>query len=90
MNTPVKYFPWLRILRQMAFLITFVTFLKTENSLRFGLVLRGKCINQKKLNVKTLPLVGTNWALQSYARLKLPSGRAGIATVGTFLPTLSF
>ena len=46
-------------------------------------------MNQKKLNVKTLPLDGTNWAFQSYTPLKLPSGRAEVTTAGTFLPTLS-
>ena len=65
-------------------------FFKPENPLHFCLVLRGKCINQKKLNVKTLPLDGTNWALQSYTPLKLPSGRAEVTTVGTFFPTLSY
>ena len=65
-------------------------FFKSDNPLRFGLVLRGKCINQKKLNVKTLPVDGIKWALQSNTPLKLPSGRAEVTTVGSFLTTLSY
>ena len=33
--------------------------------LRFGLVLKGECINQKKLDVKTWPLSGANRTHQS-------------------------
>ena len=58
--------------------------------LLFAQLLRGKCINQKKLNVKTLPLVGTKWALQSYTPLKLQSGRAEVTAVRKFLITLYY
>ena len=38
------------------------------------LLFRGKCINWKKLNVRTLPFSGTNWAHQVLTLLILLSG----------------
>ena len=40
----------------------------------FWLLLRGKCINRKKLNVRTLPFSCTNWAHQVLTPLILLSG----------------
>ena len=47
-------------------------------------VLRGQYIYQNKVTVKTLPLDGAIWALQSYTPLKLSPECAEARTAVTF------
>ena len=70
----------------MTFLIAFVTFfqgLKIPYSLVWWSEGNALC-NQKKLNVKTFPLVGTNWALQSCTPQKCHLGVRRLQPYGHF------
>ena len=72
-NYKVYKRPW----KALPFPIKFGRKTSGNHPFPFWLLLRGKCINKKKLNVKTLSMSNTNRTNQKFPPLNLPSGHYG-------------